>query len=374
VTVPDGAPWDVVFFSSVDYVSHAQRPQAVARELAARGARVLYIDNLGLRLPRLSDRRRIVRRVRSAREPVAPGPITVVSPLVPPLEQRGPVRAIARRRLLDRIEGWRSNRPAVVWTYLPNPVIGDVAESMRAAAVVYEYADLASVRLHVRSTRHRARVAAWEDAMFRRADVVFVPNERLSAARGIASANVHVIPHGSPPENITHASAWLSESVPHPRIAFVGSVSEVVDVALLDGVALAHPDWSFVVAGPARAPIRSLRQRCNVVVTGEISPDEVSAILDECDVGVIPYRCDQPGIDTVSPLKLGDYRAHGLPVVSVDIPEVRGRDGVEIAAGIDGFGAAIGRALAEGRGPGERGATWADAVGAMVDLVRTTVS
>jgi hypothetical protein len=84
--------WDVVFFSSVDFSSHMQRAQAVARELAARGARVLFVDNLGLRFPRLGDRRRVVHRVRAAlgrRREGGAGErahgITVLSPIVPPL-------------------------------------------------------------------------------------------------------------------------------------------------------------------------------------------------------------------------------------------------------------------------------------------------
>lgn len=373
MSAPDDAPWDIVFFSSVDFASHAQRPQAVARELGAHGARVLYIDNLGLRLPRLTDRRRIVRRLKSAREPSTPGPITVVSPLLPPVEHWWPVGELARRRLVARVQQWRTDRPLVVWTYLPNPVIRAVADAIHASALVYEYADLASVRLHVRSARHRARVATWEDDMFHRADFVMVPNEQLPEARQITGANVHLIPHGSAPPNSAETTSPLNERVPHPRIVFVGSISEVVDVALLEGLAVAHAEWSIVVVGPARVPIRSLGQRANVVVTGEVSSDVVAAMLDDCDAGLIPYRLDQPGIGTVSPLKLGDYRAHGLPVVSVDIPAVRGRDGVEIAAGVDGFGAAITRALASGRDARDAGPTWADAVDDMLALVRPTL-
>jgi len=366
-------PWDVVFFSSVDFRSHAQRPQAVARELAARGSRVLYIDNIGLRLPRLSDRRRVARRLRAAREPAAPGPITVVSPLTPPLDHWRPVRALAHRRLSKRIASWRRDRPVVVWTYLPNPVIGDVAQTSGADALVYEYADLASARLDARSERHRARVASWEDAMFDRATCVFVPSDQLRDARGITSANAHVVPHGTPsPPSQPHAP--LVAGVARPRIAFVGSISAVVDIALLDDLARTHPEWSLVIVGPAHVPLKSLEHRPNVVLTGEIDSDAVAAVLEGCDVGLIPYRLDRGGVDAISPLKLTEYRAHGLPVVSVDIPAVHDRDGVEIARGTDGFSSAIQCALAAGRSPAERGPTWADTVGAMVEMVRTRVT
>lgn len=102
--------WDVVFFASVDFDSHDQRPQAVARDLAARGARVLYVDNIGLRLPRPHDAHRVWRRVRSSlrRRRVPPaiaspdvgtlpaGSLAVVSPVLLPLDHVVAVRAASR--------------------------------------------------------------------------------------------------------------------------------------------------------------------------------------------------------------------------------------------------------------------------------------
>jgi glycosyltransferase involved in cell wall biosynthesis len=162
----------------------------------------------------------------------------------------------------------------------------------------------------------------------------------------------------------------LTEQWPHPRIAFVGSISPVVDVDLLDGLAATNPMWSFIIVGPARVPLRQLSRRPNVLLMGERQPDDVAALLAECDVGIIPYLRSTRGIDTVSPLKLHDYLARGLPIVSVEIPGVRGYDDVEIAAGVSGFSSAIQRALERGRRPGRVHGTWADAVGEMVARVR----
>jgi glycosyltransferase involved in cell wall biosynthesis len=166
----------------------------------------------------------------------------------------------------------------------------------------------------------------------------------------------------------------LSDECPHQRIAFVGSISQVVDIALLDELAAQNPLWSFVLAGPARVPLRQLSRHPNVLIMGERSADDVATLLGECDVGIIPYLRTTRGLDTVSPLKLQDYLARGLPVVSVDIPEVRGYDDVELASGVAGFAAAIQRALERGRGPGRVAGSWADAVGEMVQHIRPFVS
>ena len=372
--IESSAPWDVLFFSSVDFASHAQRPQAVARELVALGAHLLYVDNLGLRLPKLDDRKRVVRRVRNARaKPDVTNPITVVSPLVPPFERWPQARRFLRESLLARVRPWRTDRPLVVWTYLPNPVIGEVATLSGARALVYEYADLASLRVRVRSTRHRDLVAQWEERMFHRADAVFVPNERLITARGIDVPHAYVVPHGSPTVRPA-ATPFLLDEFRHPRIAFVGSISPMVDIELLDGLAATNPLWSFVIVGPQRVPLRQLPRRPNVLLTGERSAEDTAGLLAECDVGIIPYLRSATGIDTVSPLKLHDYLALGLPVVSVDIPGVRGYEDVEVATGVYGFSAAIQRALARGRGPRRVAGTWADKVREMVTRVRESNS
>ena len=47
--------------------------------------------------------------------------------------------------------------------------------------------------------------------------------------------------------------------------------------------------------------------------------------MQACDVGVIPHR-DQDFIRAMSPLKLYEYLAAGLPVVSVDLPPIHGVD------------------------------------------------
>ena len=72
------------------------------------------------------------------------------------------------------------------------------------------------------------------------------------------------------------------------------------------------------------------------------------------DVGLIPFRIDELTV-RANPLKLREYLAAGLPVVSTDLPEVRKYAGlVRLAAGPDGFIAAIEAALADRSEPANR--------------------
>jgi glycosyltransferase involved in cell wall biosynthesis len=65
------------------------------------------------------------------------------------------------------------------------------------------------------------------------------------------------------------------------------------------------------------------------------------------DVGIIPFRKSDLTL-RANPLKLREYLAAGLPVVSTSLPEVaRYRGLVHLAEGTDGFTQAIARALGE---------------------------
>ena len=70
-------------------------------------------------------------------------------------------------------------------------------------------------------------------------------------------------------------------------------------------------------------------------------------------------------------MKLHEYLAYGLPVVSTDLPEIRDHaPPVTIASDAQGFVSAIERSLADGRRTSPpRGAPWRQRVDEMVTLI-----
>lgn len=366
--------WNIVCFSGVDWHSHRQRPHWLMTSFADRGARVLFVDNLGTRLPRLRDARRVVRRLggwaRSSRtaRPVGQRGIRVDSPVVLPLQHLAVVRAIGRatlvRRLRRRIR--RTDGPLVVWTYLPLPVVADAARALGADLLVYDWSDDASEHVLSKSVRQRRRLAAWEEQMAARADVVFVASEELLRSRGSPNARTHIVPHGTPRRRREREAALLApagvQSLPHPRVGYVGSISDWTDLGLVDHLARERPQWSFVLVGPVKTRVRDLRRRPNVTLTGERPHEEIAAYLAAFDVAIIPYRVT-PATTAASPVKLREYLAADLPVVSVDVPEVQPFvPPVRVASEPAAFLGQIEAALAEGRSRREsvRAESWDD--------------
>src|SRR5450432_3211107 len=82
---------DIIYISTIEWTFLWQSHQEIATRLAAAGNRVLYIENMGMRAPRLSDAGRVVARLkrwavnrnRNERDTMPPN-IHVCSPLVLP--------------------------------------------------------------------------------------------------------------------------------------------------------------------------------------------------------------------------------------------------------------------------------------------------
>src|SRR5690606_18552149 len=124
-----------------------------------------------------------------------------------------------------------------------------------------------------------------------------------------------------------------------------------MDFALIDRVARTNPNASLVLVGPVGedAPLFTAP---NVHVLGRRPYQSLPAYVQAFDVGLIPYVLNAHSI-AVDPLKLLEYLAAGVPVVSTDLPEVRKyADVVVIGSTHEAFESAVGRALAGGRNQG----------------------
>ena len=54
---------DIICISSIDWDTHWQIHQQIAQSLVAAGNRVMFVENTGVRTPRLSDARRVAARL-----------------------------------------------------------------------------------------------------------------------------------------------------------------------------------------------------------------------------------------------------------------------------------------------------------------------
>jgi len=115
----------------------------------------------------------------------------------------------------------------------------------------------------------------------------------------------------------------------------------------------------------------------NVHLLGQQPYSALPAYCRGFDVGVIPFRMNELTL-RVNPLKLREYLAAGLPVVSTPLPEVVRYNGVvHIAVNRDGFLREIESALGErtsetdrGRVEAMRSESWEARVANMSDIIQ----
>ncbi len=111
-----------------------------------------------------------------------------------------------------------------------------------------------------------------------------------------------------------------------PLIGYHGSLyGDWFDWDGLRAVALANPDASVVLIGEARGVPTDVPD--NVVFLGLKAQGDLPAYLNRLDVGLVPFTVT-PTTHAVSPLKVFEYLACGVPVAAPPLRALEGVDGV----------------------------------------------
>lgn len=144
------------------------------------------------------------------------------------------------------------------------------------------------------------------------------------------------------------------EAIPAPRVVYVGTMAEWFDYELVAEAARRRPHQSYVLIGPADVAHRRLPQLPNLHLLGAKVWNDLPGYLQQAQVGIVPFDVNNHRelVRGVNPLKLYEYAAAGLPVVSVHWPELeRLAAPITLAKGTDEFVAGIDRAIADPTSP-----------------------
>lgn len=111
-------------------------------------------------------------------------------------------------------------------------------------------------------------------------------------------------------------------SLRRPRLGFVGQLDWRLDIDTL--VELASAEGSVVLVGPSALDADAMQRlrAAGCQLFPEVAYGDVPQWLAGIDVALVPYR-PTDAVKGSRPLKLLDYLAAGLPVVSTDIPAAR---------------------------------------------------
>lgn len=178
--------------------------------------------------------------------------------------------------------------------------------------------------------------AAKQDALLRKAALITASSEAI--ARKLAYERVKVLPNGAD-FGAFSGGPELPEpedmrDIPHPRLGYIGAINRKVDLALVATLARMNPTWQWVLVGRVERnelladdynaiPFNECEALPNVHFLGQKDRRQVPAYVGHMDVNTMCYRATGEGWWTAgSPLKLHEYLASGLPVVSSPIESV----------------------------------------------------
>ena len=128
--------------------------------------------------------------------------------------------------------------------------------------------------------------------------------------------------------------------IPQPIIGYVGVIQENrIYMDLIEHIAKKNPDKSIVMIGPIwrKKDYEKLKQYSNIYLLGAKTYQAIHDYINQFDVGIIPHLVNE-FIKYTCPMKLYEYMACGIPIVTTDAPGVEEfKDYIKITNDFDEF-------------------------------------
>jgi glycosyltransferase involved in cell wall biosynthesis len=344
-----------------DWGQHPSSAQHLLRRFLPRN-RVIWINTVGLRLPRPSARdvgkmwRKLLHWLSPrAPKPTGGNPWGLTSPFKPEIHEL-PLAPVALGPWTRRLNAWLLRRATRSWLtgaatpfiVTTLPLTADLGTAIPQATFIYylvdDYASWPGLGGRL--------VRALDEAQAAAADLIVAASQALADLhRTRARHPVEYLPHGVDVAHFAAARKLRAERTARGQpagadVIFFGALDERIDRSLLTALVRARPDRRFLLLGPGFTERNTDIAAANVQLRGAAPYAELPSILSECSVALLPYVRGPFG-DRLSPLKAREALAAGLPIVATDVPELRRLPrGVHLGRSVDALLAALDRALA----------------------------
>jgi glycosyltransferase involved in cell wall biosynthesis len=333
---------NIVFFAN-DWDSDPTSKHQVVKVLA-RHNHVLWVNSIGLRRPGVTnqDLSRMLRKLRQFwRGAIAVNRnMHIVTPLVIPFHSLRVVRMINAWlvslyiRTQARKLGMKTFQ---MWVILPTAA--DMIRYLKPEKVVYYCVDEWSAFSFLDGDLMREM----EERLLAKSDLVIVSAEALYASKSPLNPHTYFVPHGVDNEHFARARQPATpipielNGLPQPILGFWGLIHEWIDLDLLQHLAKAHPEWSIVLMGKVGVDCSVLSRMPNIYLLGPRPYSSLPGYAKGFTAAMLPFKINRL-TESVNPIKLREYLAAGLPVVSTALPEVKPYAGiVRIGATVEEF-------------------------------------
>jgi len=176
--------------------------------------------------------------------------------------------------------------------------------------------------------------AAWKPYYYRAvslADLVICTSQKLYETALNYNPNVYLVPNGCDYDHFARSAGsalppYDMRKLQGPVIGYIGAIASWCDLELIDRLACIYPNYNFVMIGPLYN-VSTVPQRPNLHWLGFKNYEELPDYARCFDVGIIPFK-NSSMIDAVNPIKMWEYLAAGMPVVTTAVPEAKKYEGI----------------------------------------------
>lgn len=236
------------------------------------------------------------------------------------------------------------DKPDLVWiTNTSQHAITDIVEPKAVVARIAD--DNVEFQVAPNSIRFaEEKLTARTDALFATSSPLY---DRLEPEYG---SKLHLLRNGV---NFDHfQGAWERpeefRDIENPIVLYVGAIEEWFNPEWIKLLAEKRPDITVVLIGRVNTDLKGAKNLPNIKLLGSKLYERLPEFLAYTDAGIIPFK-RTPLVESVSPLKLFEYMAAGLPVVSTSWTELeRLKSPALLAGSADEFAAMVSKVIDEG--------------------------
>jgi glycosyltransferase involved in cell wall biosynthesis len=331
------APYDVFCLPVFNWGFRFQRPQQLMRQFARHGRRVFYVSHDFLLASSVAVDR-LEENVYGLKLPADAGR-SVLEQALSEAEARGMVGGVERLRAAGKIQA-----AAIV---VQHPFWTPLAKRLRDRfgwPIVYDCMDDYALLY-----RQGGPMLDVERSLLETADLVVASSDLLQRKTASPARRAVLVRNAAEYEHFAQAGP-VAASGENVVVGYYGAIAHWFDNRLVAELARLRPRWRFELVGNTfTADLRPLRQLPNVRLLGEMPYAELPGRMAKWHCCMIPFQRNNL-TEATNPVKVYEMLAAGMPVVGVDLPELRpiaAANLIELADDAEGFARKIGKLLAE---------------------------
>ena len=244
------------------------------------------------------------------------------------------------RTIKKVIQKVKINNPLIINAFQPSFGLNLKGKLNEKATIYYCYDEISEASW---CKKH----GVWtEQAYMKMVDAIVVSSKSLLERKKAIQPNTFLVKNGV--DTSIFSQFKKSENAEKKTIGYIGSIDDRIDTEMMQKIIEAMPNYHFLFVGRIiDKSIESNLNRCpNVEFTGAKQPNELAKYMGKIDVGLIPFEKNE-FTKNIYPLKINEYLASGMPVVSTNFADLTDFEGLIYESDETNFEENIKTAIAE---------------------------